>query len=346
MPHFHILTCRISRMILATLIQGVACTTWRVALGGRWRPFLVERAGSTPVNWMLLGGLLCQIGWGRIRVLNCWFGLCLIIFIMSDLCSNKQVAFQRSVALRLSSLFGRMHPFRRPMVVTKAMHGQAVSTTISSYFMEFRVALARDVCRFAPVITRMAGNTAELFKIGSWSDWQYRQRCQGLMSKMRPPVASGHGKIPEFLVHSKVSNFVTLDWLCMLKRPQWCQSHCSRVNPGQALRCSHLLSRGGTSKVRIDGLDLVRFVGRRFFIFFWSTGIFRQGKILTDLDASTEHMRYSCGSVAGLGSCSEGFTAQADVKDWSTYANLGTLSIVCPQEGSRKTETSSNSSPR
>lgn len=73
--------------------------------------------------------------------------------------------------------FGRMHPFRRPMVVTKAMHGQAVSTTISSYFMEFRVALARDVCRFAPVITRMAGNTAELFKIGSWGDWQYRQRC-------------------------------------------------------------------------------------------------------------------------------------------------------------------------
>ena len=55
---------------------------------------------------------------------------------------------------------------------------------------------------------------------------------------------------------------------------------------------------------------------------------------MTDLDASTEHMRFSCGSVAGLGSCSEGFTAQADVKDWSSYANLGTLSIVCPQEGS------------
>lgn len=121
-----------------------------------------------------------------------------------------------------------------------AMHGQAVSTTISSYFMEFRVALARDVCRFAPVITRMAGNTAELFKIGSWSDWQYR----------------------------------------LSDAPIYCP----------------------------------------------------EGKILTDLDASTEHMRYSCGSVAGLGSCSEGFTAQADVKDWSTYANLGTLSIVCPQD--------------
>lgn len=87
------------------------------------------------------------------------------------------------------------------MVATKAMHGQAVSTTISSYFMEFRVALARDVCRFAPVITRMAGNTAELFKIGSWGDWQYRPRCQGLKSEMQQPVTFGHEKVPEFGTH-------------------------------------------------------------------------------------------------------------------------------------------------
>ena len=39
------------------------------------------------------------------------------------------------------------------------------------------------------------------------------------MSKMRPPVASGHEKIPEFLVHSKVSNCVTLGThrACFLK---------------------------------------------------------------------------------------------------------------------------------
>lgn len=50
------------------------------------------------------------------------------------------------------------------------------------------------------------------------------------------------------------------------------------------------------------------------------------------MDASAEHLRYSCGSVAGLGSCVEGFTAQADVKDWTTYSTLGTLSVVCAQE--------------
>lgn len=37
-------------------------------------------------------------------------------------------------------------------------------------------ALARDVCRFAPVITRLAESTAELFKIGAWADWQYRRK--------------------------------------------------------------------------------------------------------------------------------------------------------------------------
>eukprot|EP00435_Cladocopium_sp_Y103_P000050 s4143_g1.t1 len=135
-----------------------------------------------------------------------------------------------------------------------ATHSQAVSTSISSYFMEFRVALARDVCRFAPVITHIAGNTAELFKIGSWGDWQYR----------------------------------------LSDAPIYCPEAGRR-------RCRTL-----------DALEC--------------------GQILTDLDASTEHIRYSCGSVAGLGSCSEGFTGQQDVKDWSTYSTLGSLSIVCPQD--------------
>lgn len=57
-----------------------------------------------------------------------------------------------------------------------------------------------------------------------------------------------------------------------------------------------------------------------------------QGMILTDLNAASEHLRYSCGSVAGLGSCVEGFTPQADVRDWTQFQTLGSLSVVCSQE--------------
>ena len=55
-----------------------------------------------------------------------------------------------------------------------AMHGQGVALYVYSFFLEFRVSLARDVCRFAPVINRLAGETVEVFKIGGWTDWQYR----------------------------------------------------------------------------------------------------------------------------------------------------------------------------
>jgi len=121
-----------------------------------------------------------------------------------------------------------------------AMHGQSVNTVIKGYYMEFRAALARDVCRFAPVITRLAESTAELFKIGAWADWQYR----------------------------------------LSDAPIYCP----------------------------------------------------EGMILTDLNAASEHLRYSCGSVAGLGSCVEGFTPQADVRDWTQFQTLGSLSVVCSQD--------------
>ena len=55
-----------------------------------------------------------------------------------------------------------------------AMHTEGVSLYVYSFFLEYRASLARDVCRFAPVINRVADNTVALFKIGAWSDWQYR----------------------------------------------------------------------------------------------------------------------------------------------------------------------------
>ncbi|CAK9063338.1 Retinoschisin (Fragment) [Durusdinium trenchii] len=121
-----------------------------------------------------------------------------------------------------------------------AMHTEGVSLYVYSFFLEYRASLARDVCRFAPVINRVADNTVALFKIGAWSDWQYR----------------------------------------LSDAPVYCP----------------------------------------------------EGRILTDLNASSEHLFYACGAVAGLGSCTEGFTSQADVKDWTSYATLGSLSVVCPQD--------------
>lgn len=123
---------------------------------------------------------------------------------------------------------------------TEGLHGQNVNTVIKGYYMEFRAALARDVCRFAPVITNLAESTAKLFKIGTWADWQYR----------------------------------------LSDAPIYCP----------------------------------------------------EGMILTDLNAASEHLRYSCGSVAGLGSCVEGFTPQADVRDWTQFQTLGSLSVVCSQD--------------
>ena len=89
-----------------------------------------------------------------------------------------QLGQHLSVGCDLAALIGNCCPIENLCVdkwpMTQAKHGQAVATTISSYFIEYRVSLARDVCRFAPVISRVADNTAELFKIGAWGDWQYR----------------------------------------------------------------------------------------------------------------------------------------------------------------------------
>ncbi|CAJ1380020.1 unnamed protein product, partial [Effrenium voratum] len=106
--------------------------------------------------------------------------------------------------------------------------------------LEFRASLPRDVCRFAPVYAKEADDVVEIFKIGSWPDWQY------------------------FLADA----------------PVYCP----------------------------------------------------EGKVLTDLNATTEHLHYSCGSVAGLGSCIEGFSPQADVKAWSNYQALGSLQVACPTD--------------
>ena len=40
--------------------------------------------------------------------------------------------------------------------------------------------------------------------------------------------------------------------------------------------------------------------------------------------------------VGGLGSCVEGFSPQADVKDWTNFRDLGSLSVVCPQAPRQK----------
>ena len=70
------------------------------------------------------------------------------------------------------------------MAQVDAMHEQNVGFAIFSMSLEFRSSLPRDVCRFAPVISREVDDMVELFKIGSWQAKPKRGGPSGCSMKL------------------------------------------------------------------------------------------------------------------------------------------------------------------